>query len=240
MHQVKRAIILAAGKGERLRPVTINTPKPLVCVNGVKMIDSVIDALHKNGIDDIVIVTGYLARCFDAVKAAHPEITLVNNPDYDSCNNISSLYCAREYLDTDVMILDGDQLIFNSEVLNPFFERSGYNAVEVCGPTDEWLLTVKNDIVVSCSVGGCNGWQLYSISRWMASDALALKNNLELEFEERRNRNIYWDDIPVFIHKDEFVLEIRKMNADDVIEIDSINELMDIDSSYKDYCNSYS
>ena len=47
MHKVERAIILAAGKGNRMHPVTLRIPKPMVKVNGKRMIDTVIDALHK-------------------------------------------------------------------------------------------------------------------------------------------------------------------------------------------------
>ena len=56
MYRVERAIIMAAGFGNRMRPVTLSTPKPLVRVNGVRMIDTVIDGLHKNGINEIYIV----------------------------------------------------------------------------------------------------------------------------------------------------------------------------------------
>lgn len=47
MNKVKRAIIMAAGLGTRMKPVTLETPKPLIKVNGIRMIDTVIDALHK-------------------------------------------------------------------------------------------------------------------------------------------------------------------------------------------------
>jgi len=235
MYKVRRAIIMAAGKGDRMHPVTFDTPKPLVKVNGVRMIDTVITGLKSKGIDDIVVVTGYLADSFNVLRNDYPGITIVNNPFYDTCNNISSLYCAREYLDTNVIILDADQMIYNRDILDPEFELSGYNAVRVNGYTNEWLLQVENGEVVSCSRnGGTNGWQLYSISRWNEKDALTLRKDIEKEFESG-NRNIYWDDIPVFVHKDDFRLGIREMRNEDVFEIDSYEELVAIDGSYKDY-----
>ena len=128
MHQVKNAIIMAAGIGQRMRPVTLETPKPLIAVNGRRMIDTVIQALHANGIEDITVVTGYLKEKFEVLKEEYPGIRLVENPYYDTCNNISSLYCAREYL-SDTILLDGDQMIYDPSILRPEFERSGYNAV---------------------------------------------------------------------------------------------------------------
>lgn len=55
---------MAAGLGNRMRPVTLKTPKPLVKVNGIRMIDSVIHALHDNGIYEIYVVVGYLKEQF--------------------------------------------------------------------------------------------------------------------------------------------------------------------------------
>ena len=64
MEKVGRAIILAAGEGKRLRPVTLKTPKPLVDVNGTRLIDTSISALKSNGIHEIYIVTGYKKELF--------------------------------------------------------------------------------------------------------------------------------------------------------------------------------
>ena len=63
-HTIERAIIMAAGIGQRLRPVTLTTPKPLVTVNGVCMIDTIIAALHENEIHEIYVVVGYLKEQF--------------------------------------------------------------------------------------------------------------------------------------------------------------------------------
>lgn len=235
MNTVKRAIIMAAGTGSRMNPVTLETPKPLVRVNGVRMIDTVILALHANGIREIYIVIGYLKEQFEQLKTDYPNITLIENPYYDTCNNISSLYVARDYIE-DALILDGDQIIYNSAILEPQFERSGYNCIWTEQETDEWLLTVENDIVQSCSrTGGRYGWQLYSVSRWTSEDGKRLKRHLEIEFDEKKNRQIYWDDVALFCYPTAYKLGIHEMKAEDIIEIDNLSELAEIDSSYKKY-----
>lgn len=235
MHTVKRAIILAAGAGKRMRPLTLVTPKPLIRVNGTRMIDSVIQGLHTNGIREIYVVTGYLKEQFYYLPRRYPGVELIENPYYDTCNNISSLYVAREHLG-DCIILDGDQIIYNSKVLSPEFKRSGYNSVWIDEQTDEWLQTVENDIVISCSrTGGKGGWQLYSISRWTAEDGKKLRCHVKAEFEQKRNRHIYWDDVVMFCYPHEYQLGVWPMRAKDVVEVDSIDELAALDMGYRKY-----
>ena len=209
-HIVKRAIIMAAGFGNRMYPLTLTTPKPLVKVNGVRMIDTVVDGLRSNGITEIYVVVGHLKEQFyewaaerqaewaaerQAEWAAERQaewakeetcecakeqlgVQIIENPDYATCNNISSLYVAREHLG-ECIILDGDQIIYNKEILDPHFTLSGYNAVWCEGETKEWLMEVEDGVVKSCSrTGGRHGWQLYSISRWTAEDGAKLSMGL--------------------------------------------------------------
>lgn len=234
IHIAKKAIIMAAGTGKRMQPLTFEIPKPLVRVNGTCMIDTVIKALRYNGITEIYIVIGHLKERFEHLPSQYPGLTLIENPYYDTCNNISSLYVAREHLG-ECIILDGDQIIYNPEILNPHFRLSGYNAVWTDVPTNEWLMEVRDDVVVHCSrVGGTHGWKLYSVSRWTMKDGQKLRRHIEVEFESG-NRQLYWDDVAMFCYPQEYTLGIRKMLDTDIIEIDDLHELAQIDPFYKKY-----
>jgi CTP:phosphocholine cytidylyltransferase-like protein len=234
MSTIKRAIIMAAGLGNRMRPITDITPKPLIKVNGKRMIDTIVDALHENGIFEIYVVVGYKKEQFYEWAEKKDEIIILENNLYDKCNNISSLYAARDYI-SNAIILDGDQIIYNPQILNPDITKSGYSCIWTDEETDEWLMSVnENNKVVSCSRnGGKKGWQLFSISRWTEEDGKKLKHYLEEEFEVKKNDQIYWDDVAMFCYPKEFNLTIYPIKKGDIVEIDNFSELCALDSTYK-------
>ena len=236
MNEIKKAVIMAAGKGERLRPITLTTPKPLICVNGKCIIETVINGLMENGISDICVVVGHLGEQFTKLKQKYPDLTLIQNRYYESCNNISSLYSAKQFLDDCVMLIDGDQMINDPSILGRRFDRSGYTAAWTDSYTNEWLMTLTDDIVSGCSRnGGKHGWQLYGVSRWTKEDANKLRAHTILEFETKQNRDIYWDDIPMFFHSSEYELGISKIKGNEIREIDTIAELAAADPKYSEY-----
>jgi len=105
------AVILAAGKGQRLGDLTDTTPKPMVEVAGCKIIDNLIDQLIKFGTDRIVVVTGYLHDTLAAhlqKYATRTEIIIIENIDYATTNNIYSLWLAREYLTNGFFLFEAD------------------------------------------------------------------------------------------------------------------------------------
>ena len=173
-------------------------------------------------------------RCLSLEKD-NPGLVLIDNPYYAECNNIASLYVARDYIEN-AIIMDGDQIIYNPEILSADFDYSGYCSVWTDEKTDEWLQTVENGVVTSCSRnGGKKGWQLYSVSRWNANDGKKLKRHLEIEFEERKNRQIYWDDVAMFCYPEEYKLGIYPISKEDIVEIDNLRELAALDPYYRKY-----
>lgn len=237
MNKVERAIILAAGKGERMMPLTENTPKPLIEVLGQPIIEHTIEVLHEKGIFEIYVVVGYLSEKFFYLSEKYG-VSLLHNPMYDTCNNISSMYIAKEYL-KNAVVLDGDIWIKNTDVILTGFDFSGYTSVWTDDPTVEWIQEIDTeDFVTSCSrSGGDKGWVLYSISYWTKEDAEKLNNDIKKEFEETKNTSIYWDDVAMFCYPDNYKLKVKKVEKDDFVEFDSLKELADFDERYVEVYN---
>lgn len=122
----KKALILAAGLGTRLAPITNDRPKSLVPVNGQPILLKQIDNLKQNGIADITIISGYKADILEqAVHALHPEIRIVESVDYASTNNMYSAY-----LGIRAMFPDGDIAPFYMMNADVFYDASVIAALE--------------------------------------------------------------------------------------------------------------
>ena len=236
METLKKAIIAAAGMGNRLHPVTLETPKPLVRVNGVRMIDTQILALKENGIHEIYIVTGYKEELFRKAFADDPEIHIISNPYYTEGNNITSLYVARNLLPGS-FVLEGDLMVRNCEILNPCVKYSGYCATPMdTVPKNECALHVENERIISCNPrGNEKALRLWGISMWTETDGKLLSLLLEEQFEEKKNWQIYWDELALFQYPKAIELGVRTVQAGDLTEIDSLEELVEIDATYASF-----
>lgn len=234
MTLIDNAIIMAAGLGTRMRPLTNTTPKPLVNVNGEPMIETIIQGLNKNDIFDITVVVGHLADQFEYLTLKYPGVSLIHNPFYNIYNNISSLFVAKQKL-RNTLIMDGDQVITDTRILHSDFNESGYAGVKLHESTKEWVMhTDSNNNVISCDRNGNDhGWRLYSLSRWNAHDSSILRELIEYEFEKLQHYNIYWDDIPMFNYSELFNLKVYPINPGSIIEIDSVEELNNVRNIYK-------
>ena len=143
-YRVKRAIFLAAGFGSRLVPITLNTPKPLVLVNGKKIIETLLDAVVKAEIPEIIIVTGYLNEQFEILLKKYPNIKFIYNKKYNEANNISSAYLVRDKF-SNSYVLESDLYLYNQDLIRKYEYHSNFLGFKV-DRTDDWCLETKNGI----------------------------------------------------------------------------------------------
>lgn len=229
-YRVQRAVFVAAGFGSRLVPITLNTPKPLIRVQGERIIDTLLDAVVKAGIEEIIIVRGYLSEQFDQLLYKYPGIKFLENPAYNEGNNIASLICARYFLENSY-ILESDIILKNPNLITKYQYQSNYCGVP-CDRTDDWCFTVDKDRITGVQVGGLNACQMVGISYWTKNDGKKLSECLKKVYEAPGGKERFWDTVPLNYCKDDFELVVRKCSFDDYIEIDTFNELKAVDSTY--------
>lgn len=230
---IKNAVILAAGLGSRMAPVTDETPKPMVKVNGVRIVDTIIKSLIEVGIEDITIVTGHLAEKFDEVKSDFPNVKLVYNEFFNKSNNMTSIYKVRDIL-KDTLIIEGDILLTKNILSNSYNNKSGYYSINSEDTTGEWSLELDDEGVIKKVSKGKGEYttQLYGISYWNSVDSNKISELVEGEFN-KGNTNIFWDEIALIIYKEKFSINTKIVDSNSFIEIDSLEELIEVDSSYK-------
>lgn len=231
-YRAKRAIFIAAGFGTRLVPITFNTPKPLVRVHGVRIIDRLIEACLEAGIYEIYIVRGYLGELFDQLLYKYPMIKFLENPVYNEANNISSSLVAR-YMLSNAYVFEADLLISNPAIIKKYHYTSDFLAIKK-DRTDDWCFRVKDGVIVEEKVGGEGDdiWQMVGISYWNETDGHKLSQDIADVYTSPGGKERYWEQVPLVYKKEHYKVEIRECHDNDIVEIDTFKELKAIDKTY--------
>ena len=229
-YKVKRAIFLAAGFGSRMVPITLNTPKPLVLVNGKKIIETLLDAVTKAQIPEIIIVTGYLKDQFEILLKKYPNIKLVYNDKYNEMNNISSAYAVKDYFQNSY-VLESDLVLYNEDIIRKYEYRSNFLGKKV-DVTDDWCLETKNGVITKEKQGGYNCYQMYGISYYDEKDGKQIAKDIDKVFNMPGGKEKYWEQVMLDVFKNNYNIFVRECQDGDIIEIDSFKELKEIDKTY--------
>lgn len=229
-YRVKRAVFIAAGFGSRLAPITFNTPKPLVRVKGVRIIDHLLDACLEAGIEEIYIVRGYLAEQFDQLLYKYPMVRFLENPVYNEANNISSGVIARDLL-SNSYVFEADLLLSNPKIITKYHYTSDFLAIKK-DRTDDWCFEVKDKVITEEKVGGENCWQMVGISYWNEEDGKKLAKDIPEVYSMPGGKERYWEQVPLVYKKKNYAVEVRECFEEDIVEIDTFRELKQIDPTY--------
>ncbi|MFW2489216.1 CTP--phosphocholine cytidylyltransferase [Clostridium chromiireducens] len=221
-----RAILMAAGMGTRLRPLTETTPKSLIEVNGMSLLERQIINLKEVGINEIIVLTGYLHEKFDEIVNKYNLIKVINDK-YDVYNNIYTMYLVRQYLE-DAFVIDADNYITRNFLPKDKPATSVYYSACKENIIGEWILKYDDSgRIFGVDIGKEGDEPSYIMSGasfWTSKDGAFISQKVEEAIDKGDFRDLYWDSIAVD-NLDKMDVYIEKINSNDIFEIDSLEDL---------------
>ena len=227
-----RAIILAAGLGTRLRPMTDNTPKALIKVKDKPLVEYQIEYLKEKGIDEIIIVVGYLHEQFDYLKEKYG-VKLVFNEKYAEYNNFYSLYLVKDYL-ADSYVIDADNYLFKN-MFRSDINRSTYFSVYREDCENEWFLIYGDDYKVKDIIVDSKAGRILSgVSFWDKETAEKINKFIDFAYDSNEFMDLYWDNM-VKDNISELDVYVEELEANSIYEIDSVKDYNKLEKILREY-----
>lgn len=228
-YQVDNAVILAAGMSNRFVPVSQEKPKALLCVQGEILIERQIRQLKEAGINQIIIVVGYLKEQFLYLEEKF-DVLLIENKEYADRNNHSSLYAVKEYL-KNTYICSAD----NYFSINPFTKENAesyYAAVYAHGKTKEWCMQCDEEgYIRQVTIGGYDSWYMLGHVFFTEEFSRKFLAILQREYHLVQTKDKLWEAI-FAEHIAELPMKIKKYAESDIYEFDTLEELREFDNTF--------
>lgn len=237
-YKVDNAIIMAAGRSRRCMPLSNYLPKGLFEIKGDTMVERQLKQLKDAGIEQIVLVVGYLKEKYYQLKDKYPNLIIVDNTEWDEKNNISSLYAAQDYMKNSYICCSDNWFAHN------IYRDYVYDSYYACKYTDEFLDEYcvkgidKNGYITSIKKGGEKAW--YTIgeaffSREFSAKFVELMRN---EYYDPEVKYMLWDDFHIR-HIDQLKLRVKGYDDDECKEFDTTEDILQFYPNFKDFIDQF-
>lgn len=231
-YKVDNAIIMAAGFGLRSLPLSRFVPKGLYEIKGEVLIERQIRQLREAGIEEIIVVVGYLKEKFNSLKEKY-HVIIVENEDYYRYNNISSLYAAREYLKRSYICCSDNY--FSENVFANYVYDSYYACKYTEAYADEYCVTkMEGPYIKEIVKGGSNAWYTIGEAFFSAQFSEIFLKYLLKEYDEPGTKKMLMDDFHIR-HIDELRFRLVKYTDDILQEFDTVEDVIAFDPEFVKY-----
>lgn len=227
--KIENAIILAAGRGSRMREFTNDRPKCMSEVKGKSVIQRTIEALKYKNINNIIVVTGYKSEILRRhLESIDDSIRIIENKDWETTNSIASMKLALQYLKNSIVI-DSDICILNRSIIKNDIDFSGYSALKDFKP-NEWQLKKdrKNEFIEEVMKSGDyeKALPIIDISYWTEKDSNIIAERISsIDLSNEKAAQRFWDEIPLFDCLHQLKLRRYDICSYDAMEFDTPEEL---------------
>lgn len=231
--KVDNAIIMAAGYSARCMPLSNIMPKGLFKIKGEVLIEREIQQLKEAGVNEIIVVTGFMAEKFAYLKDKYG-VTLIHNADFDKYNNMASLYAAKDYIKNSYILCSDNY--YSHNVFKDTLEDSYYSCVYSEKFCDEFCVTDLDEegYITGIHRGGERAW--YTIGDCFFNEEFSKKfvKFMEDEWDDLTVRNMLMDDFHIKHIKD---LKLKKVErgTDEVLEFDTLEEIREFDPEFRKF-----
>lgn len=237
-YKVDNAIIMAAGRSRRCMPLSNYLPKGLFEIKGETMVERQIKQLRDAGVNQIILVVGYLKEKYYEMQEKYKDVIIIDNTEWAEKNNISSLYAAKDYLKNSYICCSDNWFAHN------VYKDYVYDSYYACKYTDQFIdeycvkSVDKNGYMTSVKKGGEKAW--YTIGEAFFTNDFSKKfcDYMVKEYYDPEVKYMLWDDFQIR-HIEDLKLKVKHYDEEECKEFDTTEDILQFSPNFKDFIDQF-